>query len=447
MNTTTKHKILIIENEESSSSSYKDYLSGCGYGVQSTCILIDASATIESDSISAILIDIKLPDSEVMNWISQSKHERPKLLIFIIIGNEDIQSAAEAMKLGVDNFLIRPVEMVDLEIFLVKSLGANSRNASSTHASGFLESTGPIFGEGKSIAKVLKYVGLAAAHQSVVLLLGETGTGKGVIANWIHENSDCKSEPVIELNCSSLKGSLMQSELFGHAKGAFTSAVKDREGLIEMADGGTLFLDEIGDMDLAAQAQLLKTIEDKSFRRVGESKVRKSNFRLICATNHDLAQESKEKKFRADLFYRINVFPITVPPLRERLEDMKDLAYYFLKMFNYRQFPLSNDVIELLKSYSWPGNVRELRNVLERASLLAQGQALDPNHFPDLMGTPISEFLENETDNLELIENQHILKIMKKYNGDKRKSCQALGMSFSNLYRRLSKIEEPQLSL
>ncbi len=311
----------------------------------------------------------------------------------------------------------------------------------------FTKNVGPIFGEGKSIAKVVKYVGLAAAHQSIVLLLGETGTGKGVIAKWIHENSDCKSEPFVELNCSNLKGSLMQSELFGHAKGAFTSAVNDREGLIEMADGGTLFLDEIGDMDLAAQAQLLKTIEDKSFRRVGESKLRKSNFRLICATNHDLAQESREKKFRADLFYRINVFPITVPPLRERSEDMQDLAYYFLKMFNYRQFPLSDEIIEMLKAYTWPGNVRELRNVLERACLLAQGEPLDRHHFPELSEPTAEESFDQETDNLELVENRHILKTMKKYHGDKRKSSQALGMSFSNLYRRLSKIEVPEMSL
>lgn len=442
-----KQKILIIENDDSATASYKQHLSECGYIVRSTATLKDASEAIESDSISAILLEIKLPSSDVMQWISLSKRQRPKLPIFIIVGNENINSAIEAIKFGADNFLIRPVEIADLELFLVKYLGPNASNTRLTKTSELSEKVGPIFGEGKSIAKVIKYVGLAASHQSIVLLLGETGTGKGVIANWIHENSDCKSEPFIELNCSSLKGSLMQSELFGHAKGAFTSAVKDREGLIEMADGGTLFLDEIGDMDLMAQAQLLKTIEDKSFRRVGESKVRKSNFRLICATNHDLAQESKEKEFRADLFYRINVFPITVPPLRDRMEDMKDLAYYFLKMFNYRQFPLSHEIMELLKNYSWPGNVRELRNVLERACLLAQGQTLEPNHFPDLMESPVPEFLDDDTDNLELIENNHILKTMKKYNGDKRKSCQALGMSFSNLYRRLSKIEEPLLSL
>lgn len=447
MNNTLSHKILIIENEESASTVYKDYLLGCGYEVKSADALLDASAIIESDSIGTILIDLKLPDSEAMHWISQAKHQRPKLQIFILIENEDIQSGAEAIKFGADNFVIRPVELGDLKSFLVKSLRVNSRNTPLNNAPEFSESVGPIFGEGKSIAKVIKYVGLAATHQSIVLLLGETGTGKGVIANWIHENSDCKSEPVVELNCSSLSGSLMQSELFGHAKGAFTSAVKDREGLIEMADGGTLFLDEIGDMDLGAQAQLLKTIEDKCFRRVGESKVRKSNFRLICATNHDLAQESKEKKFRADLFYRINVFPITVPPLREREEDMKDLAYYFLKMFHYRQFPLSEEILDLLKSYSWPGNVRELRNVLERACLLAQGQPLKPHHFPDLMESPMPRLPENEIDNLELIENRHILKTMKKYHGDKRKSCLALGMSFSNLYRRLSKIEEPEFSL
>ncbi len=442
-----KQSILVVEDDGSSSFGYKTHLAVCGYEVITAGTLEGASEAMEAKKIHAVLLDLKMSDDEAMHWIPRLKRMHPEIPIVLITGTGGEPSAFEATKNGVDNVLAKPVDMLALEIFLAKCFQPEVPGKPEIMEPEVSKNVGPIFGEGKSIAKVLKYVGLAATHQSVVLLLGETGTGKGVIANWIHENSDCKSAPFIALNCSSLKGELMQSELFGHAKGAFTSAVKDRAGLIEMADGGTLFLDEIGDMDLSAQAQLLKTIEDKSFRRVGESKLRKSNFRLICATNHDLAQESRENKFRADLFYRINVFPITVPPLRERTEDLKDLAYYFLKMFNYRQFPLSDEIMELLKSYSWPGNVRELRNVLERAWLLAQGQPLLASHFPDLLDSPAVENVDMEIDNLELMENLHILKTMKKYNGDKRKSSEALGMSFSNLYRRLSKIDEPQLHI
>ncbi len=448
MKSSAQKIILFVEGEDPIGTGIIDHLFKYGYELKSVSTLKGATEAIGSRDFHAVLLNVNMSDEKVMPWICKLKWTLPELPIFLIAKADDMPSDLKEKIEVVAGILLKPFDLPTLENFLEKYFGKGVSEKFEIPAPEASKKVGPIFGEGKSIAKALKYVGLAATNQSIVLLLGETGAGKGVIANWIHENGDCKSAPFIELNCSSLKGSLMQSELFGHAKGAFTSAVKDREGLIEMADGGTLFLDELGDMDLEVQAQLLKTIEDKCFRRVGESKVRKSNFRLICATNHDLAQESREKKFRADLFYRINVFPITVPPLRERTDDLKNLAYYFLKMFNYRQFPLSEEIMDLLQGYSWPGNVRELRNVLERACLLAQGQPLKPGHFPDLAAiSPELKIDNNEIDNLELVENLHILKTMKKFHGDKRNASHALGMSFSNLYRRLSKIEEPQLQM
>jgi transcriptional regulator with PAS, ATPase and Fis domain len=254
------------------------------------------------------------------------------------------------------------------------------------------------------------------------------------LARWIHYNSERKSEPFIEVNCSILKGELLRSELFGHARGAFTSAVKDREGLIELADRGTLFLDEIGDMDSAAQAQLLKTIEEKSFRRVGDNTVRKSDFRLICATNHDLKAEMKE--FRRDLYFRINLFPIKLLPLRKRKEEIPGLIEYFLTNSCYEHFPLQPDVSRLLTDYPWPGNIRELKNMLERALLLAQGEALTERYFPDLA----PGFESEKSQKLEGLEDEHILKVLEKFDGNKSKTCEALGLSISSLYRRLAKI-------
>jgi transcriptional regulator with PAS, ATPase and Fis domain len=279
---------------------------------------------------------------------------------------------------------------------------------------------------------------IAAKSDTVVLLEGETGTGKGILARWIHYNSERKSEPFIEVNCSILKGELLRSELFGHVRGAFTSAVTDREGLIELANGGTLFLDEIGDMDLAAQAQLLKTIEERSFRRIGENTLRKSDFRLLCATNHDLKTETKE--FRRDLYYRINVFPIKLLPLRERKEETSGLCEYFLANAGYEHLPLSPDVLQLLTDYPWPGNTRELKNMLERALLLAQGEILTANYFPDLS----PKFEGERPEKLEGLEDKHIVQVLEKFNGNKSKTCEALGISISSLYRRLSKISASQ---
>jgi transcriptional regulator with PAS, ATPase and Fis domain len=210
--------------------------------------------------------------------------------------------------------------------------------------------------------------------------------------------------------------------------------VADREGLIELADTGTLFLDEIGDMDLAAQAQLLKAIEEKTFRRVGENALRGSNFKLICATNRDLKAETKD--FRRDLFFRINVFPIKLLPLRKRMEDIPGLVEYFLTNSGYEQFPLESDLSRLLVDYPWPGNTRELKNVLERALLLAQGEPLTVSFFSDL----VVEVTNVQSKRLAGIEDVHILKVLEEFNGNKSKTCEALGLSISSLYRRLAKI-------
>jgi transcriptional regulator with GAF, ATPase, and Fis domain len=292
----------------------------------------------------------------------------------------------------------------------------------------------PFFGKSKETADILKQAKIAAASDTVVLLLGETGTGKGVLARWIHDNSARKSEAFIEVNCSSLKGELLRSELFGHARGAFTSAFSAKEGLIELADGGTLLLDEIGDMGSDVQAQLLKAIEEKSFRRLGENSLRKSDFRLLCATNRDLKTETKE--FRRDLYYRICTFPIKLPPLRERTDEIPGLSEYFLTNSGYAHFPLDAEVLRLLSAYPWPGNTRELKNVLERALLLAQGEPLAPPHFPDLF----IESAHETSQKLGSAEDAHILQVLEMFNGDKRKTCKALGLSISSLYRRLAQI-------
>ena len=303
----------------------------------------------------------------------------------------------------------------------------------------------PYFGLSPIIGNAKPFIDAAAAAHCTVLLRGETGTGKGRLARWIHEHSSRRGNSFVDINCSGLKGDLLKSELFGHSKGAFTGALNDREGLIEEANGGTLFLDEIGDMDVGVQCELLKAIEEKNYRRVGENKLRSSDFRLICATNRNLPEAMGCGDFRPDLFYRINTLSICLPSLRERTEDIDGLTRYMLTSMGYRHFPVRADVVDALTSYHWPGNIRELRNVIERALVFAQGSPLTLKHFPGLEnpaksgGTPLTPQGE-VVWNLEHIEKEHILRALKHFKGDKEKASAALGISRASMYRKLEKI-------
>ena len=306
----------------------------------------------------------------------------------------------------------------------------------------------PYFGFSPTIEQVKKHIHIAATEMCTALLFGETGSGKGVIARWIHEHSPRKNMAFVDINCSGLKGELLKTELFGHSKGAFTSAVSDRPGLIEEANGGTLFLDEIGDMDINVQCQLLKTIEEKTYRRIGENKLRSSDFRLICATNNDLREAVKCGAFRADLYYRINTLFIYLPPLRARKEDIAGLLNHILANMGYDRFPLNEAVVDALTRYPWPGNIRELRNALERALMFAQGETLTPEHFPGFENVPANlqtaaeqASPQKETIwNLGKVENEQIRQALRHFGGNKAKTCKALGISLSSLYRKLDHI-------
>jgi len=305
------------------------------------------------------------------------------------------------------------------------------------------------FGNSPAMVESIGHTKIAAKNDSVVLLLGETGTGKGVTARWIHDNSSRKTRPFVSVNCSSLRGDLLRSELYGHARGAFTSAIRDRAGLIESADGGTLFLDEIGEMDISVQAELLKLIEEKSFRRIGDDRVRYSNFRLICATNRDLMAAIASGSFRLDLFYRICVFPVNLPPLRKRKDELPSLIEHVLRNLGYTKFPLQNNVLSMLVNNSWVGNIRELKNVLERACLLADGNPLALEYFHCFQSTDdtISDLASVDCWNLHALETNHIKKALEYFNGDKNKASTALGISLSSLYRKVELIEDAERSL
>jgi len=437
------NKLLLVEDDESALFGYERYLAKSGYSTKSVTSLADARNAVLADRFDAIVLDLKLPDGNSMDWLPELKKEYPTLPVIVITGTSDIPTAVKATKNGAEDFLTKPVEMDDLVASLRKALEIGSLRKQALVQNRLVKQDAQYFGSSKAISEVLEHATVAAANDTVVLLLGETGTGKGVLARWIHDQSERKTEAFVEVNCSSLKGELLRSELFGHVKGSFTSSIKDREGLIEVADGGTLFLDEIGDMDVEVQAQLLKTIEERSFRRIGENHLRKSDFRLICATNRDLLKETESGKFRSDLYYRVCVFPIRMPSLRERRDDIAGLCEHILRSFGYAHLPLSKDVVYLLGDYGWPGNIRELRNMLERASLLARGQEISPAHFPGLVAVPAvpaEEQPDTPLVNIDEMEKVHIRKVLERCGGDKYKASDILGISLSSLYRKLTKI-------
>jgi len=325
---------------------------------------------------------------------------------------------------------------------------------SAVGADGAYDEGGHYFGSSPSIESVKDDINAVEATECAVLILGETGTGKSVLARRIHDNSPRSGKAFVDINCSALRGELLKSEILGHVRGSFTGAVNDRVGLVEAANGGTLFLDEIGDMPTDVQSLLLKIVEEKTFRRVGENKQRKSDFRLICATNRNLRVAVTAGKFREDLFYRINTFHITLPSLRNRREDIPGLVEYLLKKMGYTE-PLSGETMEQLTLYPWPGNIRQLQNGLERALIYANGEPLAPEHFADVVSprdTPPSTIGEAVAEGgadadvqalagwkLDDIERVHILRALERFDGDKMRASEALGVSLSTLYRKLDK--------
>ena len=434
----TRHKILIVDDNEAVLFGCTQSLTNSGYEIFTAINLLLAKQSVAETDFDAVLLDLQLPDGNSLDWIPDLKKSHPDMPVIVITGSEDVATAVSAMKFGAENYLTKPVESDNLELVLRTALELGTLRRQTRIKRRLDRITEPFFGSSPSITTSMKSFRVAAANDTVLLIQGETGTGKGVLAKWIHAHSARASEAFVELNCSCLKGDLLRSELFGHTKGSFTSAVADKEGLIEVADKGTLFLDEIGDMDLAVQAQLLKIIEERTYRRVGENRIRKSDFRLICATNKDLLKETEAGTFRKDLYYRICVFPITVPSLRDRPDDIVGLARYFLEEFGHATSVIPPDVLNMLKEYSWPGNIRELRNMLERGILLAENQALTPDCFPGLCASPVSVFTESDKPaGLRDVELEYLRKIVESCNGDKKKASQMLGISLATIYRKL----------
>ncbi|TGU72726.1 sigma-54-dependent Fis family transcriptional regulator [Geomonas terrae] len=382
-------KILIIDDEAFICENVQRILSGEGFQVCTAQTGQEARDIVASEQIDLALLDLNLGTENGIDILKALKELDPELLVIIITGYGSVESAVESLQLGAFHYMKKPFKADALRLIVklalkTQTLKREVRKLRQGNAT--LPGSSPIIGKSEAFNEVVAQVREIARIPSTVLITGESGTGKELVARAIHDLSDRKEAPFIAINCASIPATLLESELFGHEKGSFTGASGRKKGLFEEAHHGTIFLDEIGEMDMAMQAKLLRVLQERSIRRVGAVKDVTIDVRVIAATNRDLLQRIAEKSFREDLFYRLNVFPIHIPPLRERTADIAALAAYFLDGFSRsfgRQFrDISPEAEQLMAQYAWPGNVRELRNVIERICIMRTGPTLLPEHLP-----------------------------------------------------------------
>jgi len=365
--------------------------------------------------------------------------------LLVLTAHGSIDLAVRAIKEGAEQFLTKPLELPTLQVILQRLLQKqrNHHKQLASKTRQVRQAIDPFIGTSSAIHALADQAHKILNTESPILILGETGTGKGVLARWLHENSPRADEAFVDLNCAGLSRELLETELFGHEKGAFTSATASKQGLFEVAHRGTIFLDEVGDVDLQIQPKLLKVLEEKRFRRVGDVRDRQVDVRLIAATHQDIGQFVREKKFRNDLYFRISTIPLSFPPLRERSEDIPTMAQYLLNKLSADlgrgEIILDESCIKALQAYSWPGNVRELRNVIERAVLLSDHGSITLRDLNfEGHATLGASFLDSRLTLIEL-EKQHIERVLQEERGHVETAAKRLGIPRSSLYQKLKK--------
>ena len=443
----SRNRILIVDDEPGVRFGIRDFLELQGYEIDEAESCRDAQDIFRSSRPDVVIADYMMTDGTALDLLPRLKEINPDTPLLILTAHGSIDLAVRAIKEGAEQFLTKPLELPALATIL-KRLLENQRNRHKQLASKSRQvrrAIDPFIGESQKIKALAEQARKVLATESPLLILGETGSGKGVLARWLHENSPRAEEAFVDLNCAGLTRELLETELFGHEKGAFTSATSSKQGLFEVAHRGTIFLDEIGDVDLQIQPKLLKVLEDKRFRRLGDVRDRQVDVRLIAATHQDLGQLVREKKFRDDLYFRVSTIPLAFPPLRERVEDIPTVAQYLLEKIaadlGRGEVTLEPDSIRALQSYSWPGNIRELRNVIERAVLLNEQRSISINdlHFDGNSGSRSAYLDSNLT--LSELEKQHIERVLREERGRVEKAARRLGIPRSSLYQKIKKYQ------
>ena len=441
----SRNKVLVVDDESGVRFGIRDFLEQHGYEIDEAESCHDAQHIFRTSRPDIVIADYMLPDGTALDLLPRLKEIDSGTPLLVLTAHGSIDLAVRAIKEGAEQFLTKPLELPTLLVILQRLLQKqrNHHKQLASKSRQVRQAIDPFIGTSAAIRTLKEQARKILSTESPVLILGETGTGKGVLARWLHENSPRAEEAFVDLNCAGLSRELLETELFGHEKGAFTSATASKQGLFEVAHRGTIFLDEVGDVDLQIQPKLLKVLEEKRFRRVGDVRDRQVDVRLIAATHQDMGQLVREKRFRDDLYFRISTIPLSFPALRERIEDIPTMAQYLLDKVSADlgrgELHLDENCIQALKAYSWPGNIRELRNVIERAVLLSDQKTITINDLQFDGHTQVgSPFLDSRLTLLEL-EKQHIERVLQEERGRVEKAAKRLGIPRSSLYQKIKK--------
>ena len=442
-------KILIVDDEESHRIMLRAVLKDEGYGVAEASDGTEAIQSVEKEAFDLILMDLRMTNMDGIEALTEIRKISPLVPVLIMTAYASVKTAVEALKAGAFDYLTKPLDIEELKVLIDKALEHYHLR---TEIMVLKERLGDrfdfsrIIGRSAGMKALMETLAMVAPTDATVLIMGESGTGKEVVANAIHHNSPRAGQPFIKVSCVALPETLLESELFGHEKGAFTGAVARREGRFELAHRGTIFLDEVGEMSPATQTKLLRVLQERAFEPLGSARTIQVDIRVIAATNRDLQVQVKESRFREDLFYRLNVVPLTVPPLRERREDIPLLADHFLDLFRKKNRKpiqaISGKALDLLMRYEWPGNIRELENCMERAVIMARDEVIVPADLPpqiQMLGPEegITEFVIPSGISLDAMERALIVKTLEDTGGNRTRTAEILGINRRTLQNKL----------
>ncbi len=449
-----KYKVLLADDDEDFCYTLREQLTEKGFSVDSAPTVGLITQKLNSTQYDLVLLDLGMPEKSGIEILQDIKSNHESIEVIILTGHNDAKQAVECMRLGAADYILKPYMIEELLVIIERIM----QHKDLVLKNEVLEKRSDqkyrskIIGESPQIKRLISFSEKAAKSDSNVLIEGETGTGKELIAEFIHRNSPRANKPFVIVNCASLPDQLIESELFGYERGAFTDAKTSKQGLVEIANGGTLFLDEIGEMSMAIQPKLLRFLENGEFRRIGGLVSLNSNVRIIGATNRNLIEEAERKMFRQDLLFRLNVITLSIPPLRERIEDILILAEHFIKLKSPVRSPksLNEDAVQALLSYRFPGNIRELEHIIERAIIFSEDNIIRTSNLflPESQSDRDKQILQakvaegqNEGNmvSMEELEKQYIIRVLEANKWEQNKTAQVLGISLKTLYNKIKK--------
>ena len=440
--------ILIVDDEESICQSLGGVLSDDGYEVMTAGSGEEALKIVEEEMLSLVLLDIWLPGIDGIETLKIIKAGHPQLRVVMMSGHGTIETAVKATKLGAFDFIEKPLSLEKVLLIVKHALDITQLEEENVLLKQKVTHEYELTGDSEAITELQETISLVAPTNAWILIMGENGTGKELVARSLHQQSKRVNKAFVEVNCAAIPEELIESELFGHEKGSFTGATEKKRGKFDLAHEGTIFLDEVADMSLKAQAKVLRILQEKKYERVGGTKLIATDVRVVAATNKDLEKEMEEGRFRQDLYYRLNVIPLRVPPLRDRKEDIPLLVKRFLKDFSSKEGEaektITADALAILMRHSWPGNVRELKNIVERLNIMKVGNVIEAGDIPLFMKkeqNPETEVTEDAPDSLReaktAFEKQYIAGKLKDYDGNVSRTAEAIGLERSNLHRKI----------